>query len=48
MTTATDLSVSDRLLQVLDHLGIERAHFAASMMPDITGFAQAHPERIAH
>jgi ubiquinone/menaquinone biosynthesis C-methylase UbiE len=47
MTTAEDVSVADRLAQVLDHLGIERAHFAASMLPDITGFAQAHPERIA-
>ena len=45
--TTTDLSVADRLMQVLDHLGIERAHFAASMLADVTGFAQAHPERIA-
>jgi len=47
MTTAAELSIADRLAQVLDHLGIERAHFAASMLADITGFAQAHPERIA-
>jgi pimeloyl-ACP methyl ester carboxylesterase len=47
MTTAAHLSVADRLVQVLDHLGIERAHFAASMLADVTGFAQAHPERIA-
>ena len=45
--SAADLSVADRLVQVLDHLGIERAHFAASMLADVTGFAQAHPERIA-
>src|SRR5688572_23857732 len=45
--SAADLSVTDRLLQVLDHLGIERAHFATSMLADVTGFAQAHPERIA-
>jgi hypothetical protein len=32
---------------VLDHLGIERAHFAASMLADVAGFAQAHPKRIA-
>ena len=44
--TAADLSVADRLLKVLDHLGIERAHFAASMLADVTGLAQAHPERI--
>jgi SAM-dependent methyltransferase len=47
MTTAADLSVADRLAQVLDHLGIERAHFAASMLADVTGFGQAHTERIA-
>jgi pimeloyl-ACP methyl ester carboxylesterase len=39
--------VADRLLQVLDHLSIERVHFAASMLADVTSFAQAHPERIA-
>jgi SAM-dependent methyltransferase len=47
MTTGADLSVAERLAQVLHHLGIERAHFAASMLADVTGFAQAHPERIA-
>ena len=45
--TTVDLSVADRLVRVLDHLGIERAHFAASMLADVTGFAEAHPERIA-
>jgi SAM-dependent methyltransferase len=47
MTTEADLSVADRLAKVFDHLGIERAHFAASMLADVTGFAKAHPERIA-
>ena len=46
MTTA-DLSVADRLAHVLDHLGIERAHFAASMLADVTGLVLTHPERIA-
>jgi SAM-dependent methyltransferase len=46
-TAAAELSVADRLVQVLDHLSIDRAHFAASMLADVTGFAQAHPERIA-
>jgi hypothetical protein len=46
MTTEADLSVADRLAQVLDHLGIERAHFAASMLADVASFA-ACPERIA-
>lgn len=47
ITTEADISVADRLAQVLDHLGIKRAHFAASMLADVGGFAQAHPERIA-
>ena len=47
MTRKVDLSVADGLSQLLDHLGIERAHFAASMLADVTGLAQAHPERIA-
>jgi SAM-dependent methyltransferase len=45
--TEVYLSVVDRLVRVLDHLSIERAHFAASMLADVAGFAQAHPERIA-
>jgi ubiquinone/menaquinone biosynthesis C-methylase UbiE len=47
VTTSPDLSVAERLVQLLDRLGIERAHFAASMLADVTGFVQAHPERIA-
>jgi SAM-dependent methyltransferase len=47
MATEANLSVADRLTQVLDHLEIERAHFAGSMLADVTGFAEAHPERIA-
>jgi SAM-dependent methyltransferase len=45
--TEADLAAADRLAQVLDHLGIQRAHFAASMLADVAGFAQAYPERIA-
>jgi ubiquinone/menaquinone biosynthesis C-methylase UbiE len=47
MTTKAEVSVADRLLQVLNHLGIEQAHFAASMLADVAGFVQAYPERIA-
>ena len=36
-----------RLVQVLKHLGIERAHFAGSMLADMTGLVELHPERIA-
>jgi SAM-dependent methyltransferase len=44
--SAADVSVADRLVDVLDHLSIERADFAASMLADVAGFAQAHPERV--
>lgn len=47
MTTEADLPVADRLAQALRHVGIGRAHFAASMPTDIMGFARAQPERIA-
>jgi ubiquinone/menaquinone biosynthesis C-methylase UbiE len=48
MRTATEkVSVADRLARALNDVGIERAHFAASMLADITDFAQAHPERVA-
>ena len=47
MTSEPNISVADRLARVLDHLGIDRAHFAASMLADVAGLAQAHPERIA-
>ncbi len=47
MTIAAGLSVAERLVQVLHHLDIERAHFAASIPADIIGFVQAYPERMA-
>ena len=42
-----NVSTADRLVHVLDHLGIERAHFAASMLADVIDFARIHSERIA-
>jgi len=47
MSKATSIALAERLTELLDRLGIARAHVAASMLADITGFAQAHPERIA-
>jgi hypothetical protein len=41
------ITVTDRILEVLDHLGIERAHFAASMLADLADFAPKAPRRIA-
>lgn len=47
MATAANIPVADRLVRVLDHLGIGRAHFAASMLADVAGLIQAYPERVA-
>ena len=46
MALVTNISVAERLSRVLDHLKIESAHFAASMLADVVGFAQAYPERV--
>ena len=35
MTPAAELSVAERLVELFKHLGIERAHFAASMLADL-------------
>lgn len=43
----TNLLTADRLVHVLDHLDIERAHFAASMLADVIDIARTHPERMA-
>jgi hypothetical protein len=40
--SATDLSVADRLAEVLDHLGTERP-LRGLHAGDVTGFAEAHP-----
>jgi ubiquinone/menaquinone biosynthesis C-methylase UbiE len=45
--TTPDISLAQRLVQLLDHLGIERAHFAACMPRDWEGFAAHHRARIA-
>jgi hypothetical protein len=44
--TAAVQSTTDRLLAVMDHLGIARAHVATQIPADIAGLAGAHPERI--
>jgi SAM-dependent methyltransferase len=42
-----DLSTAARLVGVLDHLGIERAHVAAMIPGDIAALAAATPDRLA-
>ena len=47
MTRATALRVEERILQLLQHLGIDQAHFAARTPGDWTGLVTAHPEVIS-
>lgn len=47
MTFEPEPPVEERLLQVLRRLDIDRAHFAARSGLDWSGFAGAHPDRIA-
>jgi len=47
MATETPLPFVDRLLQLLQHLGIERAHVAGAVPGDWRGLATAHADRLA-
>src|SRR5499426_984618 len=47
MSTEVELPVEERLLQLLQHLGIERAHVAARGGGDWGGLAASHPDCIA-
>ena len=46
MVTGGELPLGERIFQLLQHLGIERAHLAARETMDWSGFAAAHPESI--
>ena len=46
MATGREIFVEDRIIQVLKHLKIERAHFASSGLPDWRGLAANYPEAI--
>ena len=41
------MSPTERLIALLDHLGIQRAHIATQMPGDIAGLASSHDERLA-
>jgi len=45
--TTTKLTVTERIFQLLQHLGIQEAHFASRSLGDLTGFAEQHPEMFA-
>lgn len=47
MSTEPQLAVEERLFQLLQHLGIAQAHFAASIPGDVTSFATAHAPCLA-
>jgi SAM-dependent methyltransferase len=47
MTTEADIPVVDRILQLLQHLGIERAHFAGAVPGDWRGLAARHAAHFA-
>jgi hypothetical protein len=42
-----DLSPTDRLIALMDHLGLGTAHFGTPIPRDISGLAAGHPERLA-
>jgi len=42
-----DFSPADRLLALMDHLGLGTAHYGTPIPRDISGMAAEHPERLA-
>ena len=47
MPQATDMSQADRLIALMDHLGLDAAHFGTAIPRDISDLAAQHPERLA-
>ena len=47
MLQERDVSPTDRLVALLDHLGLGTAHFGTPIPRDISGIATEHPERLA-
>ena len=47
MEKEQELPVEERIIRLLEHLGIKRAHFAARIPTDFTGLASAHPEVVS-
>ncbi len=45
--TTSEPTISDRLIQLLQHLGIDQAHFASRHLGDLSGLAAQYPERFA-
>jgi SAM-dependent methyltransferase len=47
MATDSELPIEERIVQLLRHLGLEKAHFAAREFQEFDGLARVHPEIIA-
>ena len=47
MAPETDMSATDRLVALMDHLRLGSAYFGTAIPRDISGLATAHPERLA-
>ena len=43
----TDMSATDRLVALMDHLGLASAYFGTAIPRDISGLAMSYPERLA-
>lgn len=43
----TDMSAAERLIALMDHLGLSSAYFGAPIPRDVSGLAAEHPERVA-
>ncbi len=43
----TNMSATDRLVALMDHLGLATAYFGTAIPRDISGLTTAHPERLA-
>jgi SAM-dependent methyltransferase len=43
----TNMSPSERLISLMDHLGLGAAYFGTPIPRDISGLAEEHPERLA-
>ena len=41
-----DMTPTDRLVALFDHLGLDRVHIASQIAGDMAGLAAAHPERV--
>jgi ubiquinone/menaquinone biosynthesis C-methylase UbiE len=47
MAAQASHAVEERIIHLLRHLGIERAHFAGCMSRDVAGLAASHPDAVS-